>query len=66
MTKAELQRLQVSCSKCGTRERVKDLRTCHQACFSFYCAKCFAHDYTSTGVAGVPAVEILAAEMGAR
>lgn len=66
MTKAELNKLQVSCSKCGNREQVKDMRTCHKACFSFYCTKCFAHDYLATGVTGVPAVEILATEMAVR
>ncbi len=65
MTKAELQKLQVSCSKCGNREQVENMRTCHKACFSFYCPKCFAHDYLATGVAGVAAVEILGAEMAA-
>jgi hypothetical protein len=39
------------------------MRSCHQECFSFYCGKCFAHDYTATGVAGVPALDILAVEM---
>jgi hypothetical protein len=63
MTKAELKRLQVSCSKCGNREKVTAMRSCHQECFSFYCGKCFAHDYTATGVAGVPALDILAVEM---
>jgi len=63
MTKAELKNLQVSCSKCGNREKVTTMRSCHKACFSFYCEKCFAHDYASTGVAGVPALDILAVEM---
>jgi hypothetical protein len=63
MTKAELKKLQVSCSKCGNREAVETMRSCHKECFSFYCEACFAYDYASTGVAGVPAVNILAVEM---
>ena len=66
MTKAELQRLQVSCSKCGTKAAVNQMRSCHKECFTFYCTKCFAHDYLSTGVAGVPALDILSVEMAAR
>lgn len=63
MTKTELKRLKVTCSKCGSRERVAQMRSCHQECFTFYCPACFAHDYASCGVEGVPALDILATEM---
>jgi hypothetical protein len=63
MTKAELKRLEVSCSKCGNRERVTKMQSCHADCFAFYCLACFAHDYASCGVVGVPALSILAVEM---
>jgi hypothetical protein len=63
MTRTELKQLKVSCSKCGEREPVATMRSCHEHCFTFYCEACFHYDYASCGVVGVPAIQILAAEM---